>query len=159
MMVSQTPQQPHSGITINWPVTLDGCLNPARGNINQYEFNCRDKNSIETKLPLIPGNLYVVTVSTVKGRRNKGVRVSCRFNQHTVLAQFHRHPKQGPKGIWIGSDFTNQRSVATQQWHKFVSLFGITVGKHSKTIPVYLDFHNDLLIVIRLRQPMSTTSK
>ena len=156
MMVGQTTQQPHSGITINWPVTLDGCLKAPRGKIDQYEFSCRDKKSIEAKLPLNP---YAVTVSSVKKMRNRGIGVTCKFNQHTVLAQFHRHPKERPKGIWIGSDYTNRGSKATQEWHGFVSLFGITVGKDDRTIPDYLDFYYNLLIVIRLQQPMSKISK
>jgi len=46
MMVGQTPQQPHSDTTINWPVTLDGCLKASRGKIDQYEFNFADESDM-----------------------------------------------------------------------------------------------------------------
>ena len=150
MMVGQIPRGAHFGRTINWPITLDGYLGPARGKIDQYEFNCRDKASINAKLPLGSGNPYVVTVSQHKGHRNKGIQVTVQFNHHKVLGQFHRHAENKPKGIWIGSNFTNQRLAATNAWRHFVSHFGIAVGKDDKTIPVYLDFYNNLLIIIRL---------
>lgn len=158
-MISQIPQQTHFGRTINWPVTFNGYLSPARGNLYQYEFNCRNKPSINAKLPLASGNPYVVTVSKVQGQRNKGIQVTVQFKHHTVLGQFHRHPPNKPKGIWIGSDFTNRRSLATLEWHNFISLFGITVGKDNRTIPVYLDFYSNRLIIIQLKELISTTTK
>jgi len=157
VMVGQIPWQAHFGSMINWPITLDGCLSPARGKIDQYEFNCRDKASINAKLPFGSGNPYVVTVSPHKGHRNKGIQVTVQFNDHKVSGQFHRHAANKPKGIWIGSNRTNQGSDATKAWRQFVSHFGITVGKQGKTIPVYLDFYNNLLIVIRRRPSISGT--
>ena len=136
---------------IVWPVTLDGFLGPARGTkVNQYEFYCHDLTSINAKLPLSSGNPYRVTVSPVSGRRNKGLQVICEFKDHTVLGQFHRHKAR--EGIWIGSDYTNRGSLATEQWHEFVSHFGIKVGVTNKTVAVYLDFDRDpLKIQIRLK--------
>jgi len=155
VMVSQNPQQAHFDRSINWPITLDGSLGPARRKLDQYEFSCRDKASVNAKLPLNPGNPYVETASQVIGRRNKGLTVTCKFEHHTVLGQFHRH--KGTEGIWIFSDRSSQGPVATQQWNQFVSRFGIRVGSDEKTIPVYLDFHYDRLIVIRLRPSTGAT--
>ena len=144
MTVGQNPQQAHFDHSINWPITLDGSLSPARGNLDQYEFSCRDK----AKLPLDP---YKETVSQDQRRRNKGLQVTVQFNHHIVLGQFHRHPENKPKGIWIYSDRSIRGPVATDEWNQLVSHFGIRVGANEKTIPVYLDFYYDRLIVIRLR--------
>lgn len=152
MMLGKTRQQPHSGSTINWPITLNGFLGPARKTkLDQYEFYCHDKASITAELPLNPGNPYIETVSQVKGRRNKGLTLTLKFSYHTILGQFHRH--RGNEGIWIGSDYTNRGSDAKNEWHGFVSLFGITVGVDDKTIPVSLDFYNTPMIVIRPKSP------
>lgn len=148
VMVGQNPQWAHFDRSINWPITLDGFLGPARQKKDQYEFSCRDKASVNAKLPLDP---YKATVSQDRGRRNKGLQVTVQFNHHTVLGQFHRHPKNKPKGIWIYSDRASRGPVATNQWNQFVSRFGIRVGVDEKTIPVYLDFHYNRLIAIRLR--------
>lgn len=135
-------------------MTLDGILDPARRKLDQYEFYCRYKAIINEKLPLNP---YRETVSKDRRKRNKGLQVTVQFNHHTVLGQFHRHPKNKRKGIWIYSDRSNQGPVATEQWNQFVSRFGIRVGVDEKTIPVYLDFYYDL-IVIRLRPTTAATA-
>lgn len=142
------------GTTIR-PVMLDGFLGPARRTkVNQYEFYCHDQISIGVKLPLTSGNPYRVTASPIPGQRNKGLQVTCKFKHYTVLGQFHRHT--GREGIWLSSDFTNRRSDATEEWHKFVSHFGIKVNVQNKTIPVYLDFYNNPMdIVIRLKRATS----
>ena len=146
---------PHAGHVIKWPVILNGYLEPSRGKTDQYEFHCHNKHNrhtIDSKLPLIPGDPYKVTVSPTEDQRNKGIGVTCKFNKQTVKGQFHRFsPSTKNKSIWIGSNYRNGGRSATAQWHKFVSYFGITVGVHHTQIPVYLEFHPTLEIVIRLR--------
>ena len=156
-MASNTPSNnPHISHRSKWPIILNCYLEPARGSTNQYEFHCSNKHNaytIDSKLPLIPGNPYQVTVSQCKGKRKHGIPVPCIFRQWTVIGQFHRHPpSQRNKRIWIYTDYSNRGIIATEQWHKFISYFGITVGHDDTQIPVYLEFHPDPKIVIRLRQ-------
>jgi hypothetical protein len=128
-------------------VTIEGVLKPARKKLNQYELQCLDVNSINSNLPLTPGNPYVVTVSRIVGRRNKGIPVTCEFNNNPpVIGQFHRGRR-----IWIGTNKTIAGISATNAWHQFMLLFKITVGLTDTEIPVYLDFYSNLQVVIRLR--------
>jgi len=152
-MASDTAiNNPHVGHGIKWPIILNGCLHPSRGNIDVYEFCCHDKLTIDSKLPLIPGNPYQVTVSECNGKRKDGILVTCEFNKQTVKGRFHRYPAYKPnKGIWIGTDGRRGGKYATKAWHKFISYFGITVGVDNKELPVYLELHPDPRIVIRLR--------
>lgn len=107
----------NTDLPILWPVTVEGVLHPAQGKINQYEFYIK-KTIIATKLPLTP---YKPTASTIKGLRNKGIQVICKFRSfNSVECQFHRSSKVG---VWIGSDFTNRGHVARQEWITFVSHF------------------------------------
>lgn len=130
---------------ITWPVPINGILTPARGSVDQYEFQCRSYKAISSALPLVSGNPYTVTVSNISGKRNKGIPIKCEFNNHAETGQFHRG-----KRIWIGTNRTLGGNGATTAWHKFISHFGIVVGKTYKIIPVYLDFYPDLVVVIRL---------
>jgi hypothetical protein len=138
---------------ISWPVTLNGFLSPARGKLDQYEFWCRDRAAIAAALPLVTGNPYVETVSTIKGMRQRGIQITCKYADHTVRAQFHR--KTGSKGIWIGSNFTNEHDIALRAWRNFVAHFGVTVGMAHPAIPIQLEFHvqstfhPSLLVVVR----------
>ena len=152
-MASNTASNnPHVGHGIKWPVILNGCLHPARGKTDQYEFCCHDKLTVDSKLPSIPGNPYQVTVSPTTDQRNKGIPVTCEFNKQTVKGQFHRFPtSRKDKRIWIGTNRRNGGPSATAEWHKFMSYFGITVGARNKKLPVYLELHPDPRIVIRLR--------
>lgn len=135
------------GNVIGWPVTLEGFLGPARTTkLDQYEFYCHNRTAIINSLPV---NSYGVTASPIAGQRKKCRQITCKFNNHTVLGQFHR--KVGSKSIWIGSNYTIQGHAATMNWHNFLPFFGITVGKSNKIVPVYLDFYSTLLVVIRLR--------
>lgn len=146
----------HISHGIKWPIILNGYLEPARSGINQYEFHCHNKPNgytIDSRLPLIHGNPYKVTVSPTTDQRNKGIPVACEFNKQTVKGQFHRYPtSRKDKRIWIGTNRRNGGPSATAEWHKFISYFGITVGVDKKKLPVYLEFHPDPKIVIRLRQ-------
>jgi hypothetical protein len=128
-----------------WPVSIDGILTPARKKITQYEFQCRDYKIIANLLPLISSNPYKKTVSSVKNKRNTGIPITCIFNKNTVESQFHRGNR-----IWIGSNYTLAGISATKKWRKFISNFGIIVGKDNNIIPVVLDFYQDLKVVIRL---------
>jgi len=126
--------------------TLEGTLQPASGKIDQYEFDIPSVSYVNTKLPLVPGNPYTETASKTKGRKCKGKAVTCKFQNYAVTGQFHRSSKVG---IWIGSNRTNDGKGATQNWHTFMTYFGIIVGVSDLTIPVYLDFYPHL-VVIRL---------
>jgi hypothetical protein len=131
-----------------WPVTVEACLKPARAKLDQYEFVSRDRVGIHN-LPLHP---YAVTVSLVRGRRSFGITIKCVFGAYAVDGQFHRRP--GDRSIWLGSNFSTARGHdqnATIRWRAFVSRFGVNVGVDDKEIPVYLDFYEDLRVVIRLR--------
>lgn len=131
---------------VTWPVTIDGILTPAHGDPNQYEFQCRSYKAINSALPLASGNPYTVTVSSIPGKRNKGIPIECKFNNYDpVECQFHRRQR-----IWIGSNRTLGGWAATDYWRRFMIHFGIVVGVTKKTIPVYLDFYPNLSVVIRL---------
>jgi len=134
---------------INWPVIIEGFLSPARGKLDQYEFWCRDRAAINSKLPLVPGNPYVLTASDNPMGRNKGIEITCKFNNHRVLGQFHR--KVNSNGIWLGTNRTNEGPVATSYWHKFISLFGVRAGKDYIKLPVSLEFYPEKIVIIRLR--------
>jgi hypothetical protein len=130
---------------ISWPVTIDGILTPARKKLDQYEFQCRNRDAIQRVLPLVAGNPYAVTTSKLKGHRNKGIQITYKFGDNTVAGQFHRHER-----IWIDSNRTLQGPVATSNWHRFLSLFGITVGITNKIQGILLEFHQNKVVVIRL---------
>jgi hypothetical protein len=139
-----------AALLITWPVTLDGVLGPAWGKVNQYEFHIDNPSYVNTKLPLIPGNPYVVTSSTIKNKRNKGIKATCNFGPYTVIGQYHRTSEGG---IWLGSNRTKGGAVATKQWHTFVGHFGVKVGCNNMTIPVHLDFYPTLQVCIRKAIP------
>ena len=136
-----------------WPVTIEGILSPAFGmDLDQYEFKCRDGNDNKLKLPLITGNPYIPTVE--KGRKVNpgGIPIICKFGCNEVEGRFHRFGnsyRYKANRIWIYKN-SEQGCVATAEWSRFMSLFGVTVGKTDKVIPVKLDFYHDYKVEIRL---------
>jgi hypothetical protein len=123
---------------MKWPVTVEGTIKPSRGKINQYEIHCNHAE-VNIKLPLASGNPYVQTVGT-----GKGITITCKYKDNSELGQFHR----GEHHTWIYNNFEQQSRVATRNWKIFILLFEIKVGMDIKQVPVLLEFHEDLTIII-----------
>lgn len=138
---------------ITWPVTIEGILSPAFGvGLNQYEFKCSNGNVNKLRLPLLTGNPYIPTVE--KGRKVNpgGILIRCKFGDNKeVKGRFHRYGdsyRYKANRIWIYKNSEN-RCEATDEWSKFMLLFGVTVGETDKEIPIYLDFYFDTRVEIR----------
>ena len=130
-----------------WPVTICGELSPAFGTkIDQYEFRRLNPKSF---VPLSP-----YSNTWTKYERSPGITITCQFQSYHELGQFHRKRENGKDvKIWIGSNRRGNPNpdVQTKNWHSFISRFGIKVGISNTSVPVYLDFYEDLKVIIRLK--------